>query len=149
MEIIELQSEPVVSVRVRVSPAEIGPAQQRILLLLFNHLNGHGVEPAGPPFMRYHRVEADELDLEIGMAVPHPLPGTEEIVAGELAGGKAAWAWHVGPYDRLPEAQQALRQWIASQGLSETGPLVEFYWTDPCAITDPAKWKTKLVCPVG
>jgi effector-binding domain-containing protein len=39
-------------------------------------LRQHGIEPAGPRFLRYHVIDmAGEMDIEVGVPVAAPLPG--------------------------------------------------------------------------
>ncbi|MBV8904635.1 MAG: GyrI-like domain-containing protein [Acidobacteriia bacterium] len=91
-----------------------------------------------------------QLTLEIGMPVG-AAPGTsdDEVKAATLPGGPAAATTHVGPYDKLPEAVQALGQWIQQQGLTPVGGPWESYITDPGQLPDPKDWKTEVFWPVN
>src|SRR5215207_9331534 len=50
---------------------------------IFSWLGKQGVEPAGPPFIRYHVINmAGKMDVEVGMPVENSLSGDERISAG-------------------------------------------------------------------
>jgi AraC family transcriptional regulator len=54
----------------------------------------------------------------------------------------------MGPYDKLPEAYEAMELWIQSQGLIAAGPPWESYVTDPSEHPDPKDWKTEIFWPL-
>src|SRR5918999_2070012 len=93
---------------------------------LFAWLGQHGVEPAGPPFIRYLEVDDAGEPLEIEVAAP-VATGTEPsedgpIRAGALPAGRYVTLLHTGPYrhDDVPDlgdAQAALRDWIEKEGI--------------------------------
>jgi effector-binding domain-containing protein len=95
----------------------------------------------------------DAINLEVGVELDSPCAGHEEVVSSATPGGTVATAVHFGPYDRLPEAHQAIRQWCAKHGYTLAGPNWEIYghwiheWCD-----DPTKIRTDvfyLVKPDG
>ena len=55
---------------------------------------------------------------------------------------------HMGPYDRLPDAHDALHVWLRENARDSAGPQWEVYWTDPGLEPDPSKWKTELMWPI-
>src|ERR687896_782350 len=68
---------------------------------LFAWLGQHGIEPAGPPFIRYLEVDRDGEPLEIEVAVPVAggVPeGDGQVRAGTLPAGRYATVLHTGPY---------------------------------------------------
>src|SRR5919106_5867516 len=65
---------------------------------LFAWLGQHGIEPAGPPFIRYHEVDHDGEPLEIEVAAP-VADGAEPdedgpVRAGVLPAGRYATLLH-------------------------------------------------------
>ena len=148
MEVRTLQSQPVASIRVTTTPAEIGSTLGQLLPEIWRHLEKLGVHPAGPPFARYHAHDAGQVDLEAGLPVPGPIAGDERIAAGELPAGEVVTTWHVGPYDTLSRAYEAVEAWIKERGREPAGAPWEVYWTDPGEVPDPNEWKTELLWPV-
>jgi effector-binding domain-containing protein len=129
---------------------------------LFARLGQHGVEPAGPPFIRYLEVDHSGEPLEIEVAAPVAGGAEPEVGgpvrAGTLPAGRYATLAHTGPYrhDDVPDlghAQAALRSWTEQQGIvtgrpSERGSslacCVEHYKVGPPMEQDWTKWETEL-----
>jgi len=141
--------QPVLSIRVKTRPGKIGATLVEILPEVHGYLKELRVAPAGPPFTRYYHFSAEEVELEGGLPVSKRIGGRGRIEAGELPGGLLAACWHIGPYDGLPAAHQALRTWLNEQGRKAAGPSWEVYWTDPAEVPNPAEWKTEVICPVA
>ena len=106
-----------------------------------------GVQPGGAPFVAYHNMDMEDLDLEIGFPFAQKVPGEGTILAGEIPGGKAAACVHVGPYDQLGAAYAALHEWMQAHGHVPTGVAYEVYLNDPQA-TPPAELQTWVVFPL-
>jgi effector-binding domain-containing protein len=128
---------------------------------LFAWLGEHGVEPAGPPFIRYLEVDHDGEPLEIEVAAPiagSAPEGDGQVRADTLPAGRYVTALHTGPYrsDDVPDlrdAQAALRSWIEQQGITTGRPserghslaaCVEHYRVGPPIEADWTKWETEL-----
>lgn len=122
---------------------------------LFGWLAGRGIQPAGPPFIRYHVIDMPaELDVEFGVPVVAAVPGDDRVRAGVLPAGRYVTLRHTGPYDGLVASNAALQDWAKARGITfgsrETGHgeawpgRVEHYLTDPSAEPDPAKWQVDI-----
>jgi effector-binding domain-containing protein len=68
----------------------------------------------------------------VGVEVGTGFPGQNEVVCSVTSTGDAATATHYGPYPKLGEAHQAIRQWCAAQGHRLAGTRWEIYghWVD-------------------
>jgi len=106
-----------------------------------------GVQPSGAPFVAYYNMDMEDLDMEIGFPFEQKLIGMGDVLAGEIPGGKAATCLHVGPYDQLGAAYEALHKWMQASGHVPTGVAYEFYLNDPQA-TPPTELQTQLVFPL-
>jgi effector-binding domain-containing protein len=148
IEIRTVTPQHVVSIRTKCHVAELGAMLSEILPEVWRYIRKSGVAPSGPPFTRYHGFDDDRVDIEGGLPVPMPLAGEGRIVAGTLPGGPVATTIHFGPYDKLPDAHDALHVWIHEQHKNSAGPQWELYWTDPGLEPDPSKWKTELMWPI-
>jgi len=82
-----------------------------------------------------------EMNIEIGVEVSQPFPGNDHIVASCTPAGLVATTAHIGPYNRLGDAYDALHRWVKANGYTLAGPSWEVYghWED-----DPAKLRTDL-----
>ena len=148
IEVKELPPQATVSVRVTIAPNEIGDTLGVIFPEVWGYLQGRGVQPAGPPFARYHDFNAERVDLEAGLAVAEPVEGAGRIQASTLPGGQIATTWHVGPYDTLTQAYRALESWMQEQKWTPAAAPWEVYWTDPGDMSNPEDLRTEVLWPV-
>ena len=128
---------------------------------LFAWLGEHGIEPAGPPFIRYLEVDdaGEPLEIEAAAPVANDAQQSDDTVrADSLPAGRYATLVHQGPYRHddvadLGDAQAALRTWTEQQGIttgraSERGlslaACVEHYKVGPPMEWDWTKWETEL-----
>ena len=87
----------------------------------------------------------DQINLEVGVELDTPFAGHGDVVGSATPAGAVATAVHLGPYGRLHEAHQAIREWCANHGHALAGPNWEIYghwlheWCD-----DPAKIRTDV-----
>ncbi len=104
------------------------------------------IAPVGAPFAVYDtlEIEAGSFGLTAGFPVPSGTQPRKKLQAGTLPGGKAAVTVHVGPYEKLPEAHRALREWMTQQGHEPSGPPWEVYLDNPR--TTLAEELTTRVC---
>jgi effector-binding domain-containing protein len=127
---------------------------------LFGWLGGHGVEPAGPPFIRFRQLDRDgePLELEVGAPVEGEAEGDERVRAGSLPAGLYLTMLHTGPYRSetapdLADARDRLIRWAAEKGIvysRETNSgltlpcCVERYLVGPVEEPDFTKWETEF-----
>ncbi|HET6327525.1 MAG TPA: GyrI-like domain-containing protein [Planctomycetaceae bacterium] len=73
-----------------------------------------------------------EINMEIGQEAFEPFSSTGDLFYSSTPGGEVITTAHIGPYDRLGEAHDALRQWAADHKRTFAGPNWEIYghWTD-------------------
>ncbi len=144
----ELGAQPTVAIRTTTSMAEIGNAMGPLFGEVSSYLHKKGAIPAGEPFTIYHKVEADQIDMECGMPVASPTEGEGRIAAGELPGGRAATVTHLGPYDKLGDTYAVLTAWVQEKGYKPAGSMWEVYFTDPTQEPDTSKWRTDIFQPI-
>jgi effector-binding domain-containing protein len=82
-----------------------------------------------------------EINLEVGAEVFQPFDGNERVSCSKTPAGIVATTVHMGPYDRLDGAHDAILRWCAENGHTLAGPSWEVYghWED-----DPAKLRTDV-----
>jgi effector-binding domain-containing protein len=82
------------------------------------------------------------INLEVGVEIDGSFSGSGEVVRSATPAGRALTTVHFGPYDRLPLAHQAIRDWAALHHEALAGPNWEIYghWTD-----DSSKLRTDVV----
>ncbi|WP_299657450.1 hypothetical protein [uncultured Tateyamaria sp.] len=86
-------------------------------------LGQSGIFFAGPQTALY-RVDGDDMEIRIGVALPKPLPGFQMF---EVAEATALHMRHCGPFDTLPGVYKALTAEVENRGLIRTGWAREVY----------------------
>lgn len=114
---------------------------------VFAVLARQGIEPVGPPFARYD-MRSDGFVMEAGAPIARPVSPEGRVIPGTLPSGPVAITTHVGPYDRLGDAVDALTAWVVAQGSTPAGAYWEIYYSDPILEPDPASWRTDVVLPM-
>jgi effector-binding domain-containing protein len=92
--------------------------------------------PAGIPFGVYHNLDMSALDVEAGFPVARVLPGKGEISASIIPGGKYTSTTHIGSYDSVQPAYDALTEWAKKNGYEPSGIAYEYYLNNPTANPD-------------
>ncbi|MET0291189.1 MAG: GyrI-like domain-containing protein [Steroidobacteraceae bacterium] len=137
-------ARPYAAIRTRMNrPAQVAALAPLIWAEVRSWLAFEGRLEAGPPFVRYHRVDSDgSVELEAGLTIFSPLhlatwSGSGRIATGVLPAGEYATLLHNGPYDELSSARDALGSWGREQGVLPAaltavpaGELIEFYLRD-------------------
>ena len=146
-ELIDRPLQPMVTIHthsaVQDLPQVLGQSYQSIL----QYLGEIGQHPAGAPFVAYHNMDMQNLDIEVGFPTPGELLGKDTIQAGKIPAGKAASCLYVGPYSTIGAAYDSLTRWMSDQGLEGTGVCYEIYLTDPTG-TAPDAQQTQIVMPL-
>lgn len=146
-ELVDRQAQPTLVVRTRAAverlPQILGPAWGRVMACA----GKAGGTPSDAPFVVYHNLDLQDLDLEIGCAFTRPLEGEGDVLAGEIPAGKVAQCVHVGPFDQTAAAYEALQAFVAERGLRVAGPAYEYYLDDPREVP-LEQLRTRVVLPV-
>jgi effector-binding domain-containing protein len=133
--------------RATLTVAEIGPwlgkAYGAVAALLADRQAG----PAGPPFARYHKLGKGRFEVEAGFPASSQIERDGDVQPSELPGGQAAVTVHVGPYDQMEPAYQALASWVNEHKGEPAGDAWEVYFSDPSSEPDPGTWRTEIVQP--
>jgi effector-binding domain-containing protein len=146
---------PYMGIRTQVSMEELGSGLiPRLHGEVIDYLQQQGVEPNGPPFMRFHVINmADKMDIELGWPVANALPGDGRVAAGALPTGRYASLIYTGIMNGIA-GNKALLDWGAEQGLvwdtyasdqgDGFGARYESFLTDPADEPDMSKWETEV-----
>jgi len=82
------------------------------------------------------------IQCDFGVEVTRTFETAGEVYATETPGGEAAVAVYRGPYNRINEAHDAIRKWMAANRRESAGHSWEIYG-DPTP--DPADTETTIV----
>ena len=155
-ELVSRELQPYASITNEVPMGSLGEQLPPQIGEVFGWLAARGIQPAGPPFWKYNRIDMDgELEVEVGVPTAEQISGDERVQGHMLPGGRYVLAEHVGHPDSLVDATGELLKWAQSEGLrwdmseSSGGELwaarVEEYLSDPISQPDMNKWQTNLI----
>ncbi|MDD7937230.1 GyrI-like domain-containing protein [Actinomycetospora lutea] len=134
-------------VQYEARPQDIGPKAVEAFRKVAVHLARIEVPIAGPAISIF---EADEDAFHVmsGFVVEREFEPGEGVEPYRLPEVEVATITHVGPYDELDKAYDALGQGVAARGrhVDDTGPMWEEYWSDPG--TSPAETRTVVFRPL-
>jgi effector-binding domain-containing protein len=109
-------------------------------------MEAQSIKPAGPPFALYRGMPTETVDVEAGFPVSTTVAAANGVRAGILPACRAVQAMHVGGYDTLGTAYEAVKQRMQEEGLEASDDMWECYLSDRS--TDPATWRTLVIWPV-
>jgi len=137
-----LAGRPLAVVRRRASSGDLARVVPDACGTVWNALRAQRITGAGRHVALYWD---HAINLEVGVELDGPYLGDGEVVGSATPAGTVATTVHFGPYARLGEAHQAIRQWCASHGCTLAGPNWEVYghWTDEWN-GDPSKIRTDV-----
>jgi effector-binding domain-containing protein len=138
----QLSSRPLAVVRRRARSQELSKVVPDACGAVWSVVRAQQIKGAGRHVALYLD---DQINLEVGVELDTPFAGHGEVIGSATPAGTVATAVHFGPYQRLHEAHQAIREWCARHGYERAGPNWEIYghWTDECS-SDPAKIRTDV-----
>jgi effector-binding domain-containing protein len=137
--LVTVEPQPLAAIAVHVAIPEIGtvfPTLDRIWAFVRgeNMQFGHNV-------FAYEVEDGMAYLAQVGVQVAAPFTGRDDIVCATSPAGEAAATVHIGPYDRLGAAHDAVGAWCTANGKQPAGPAWEVYgdWDE-----DPAKLRTDV-----
>jgi effector-binding domain-containing protein len=133
---------PTAVVRRRATLQELGKVVPQACGLVWNVVRSQNIKGAG----RHVAVFLDDvINVEIGVELETPFAGHGDVVGSAIPAGTVATTTHLGPYQRLGEAHEAIHQWCKDQGHTPIRPCWEIYghWLDEWN-NDPSKIRTDV-----
>jgi len=136
-------------VRTRTNLSDIAAVMGPSFEAVAGYLGPRGLLGQGPAIARYFEMDmgTGSVTVASGFLVARPVDGDGKVVPDELPAGEVATTTHMGAYDTLPEAYQAIAAAVAAQGreLDET-TMWEEYWSPPG--TPNEETRTEIFCPL-
>jgi effector-binding domain-containing protein len=148
IELVELRPQKVATIRRTVPRTGLGDFFAEVIPKLQAAIAAQGGKPAGPPYGRFYNGDPAAFDTEAGVPFTGPVKATGDVGVGELPGGTAAKAVHIGPYDTLPQEYPRIEAWLTENQKSPGSGPWESY-VDDMATTAHAKLRTEVYWPVG
>lgn len=133
----------IAAVQARVRIGEVGHSWKPALDQVWAFLKFDGsLKPGHNLFLYHHPARRDAaMDVDFGVEVDRRFEPVGNVRCVETPSGEIAWTTHVGPYDRLRGAHDAVHAWCAAQRREIGGASWETYgdWN-----VDPAKLETVI-----
>jgi effector-binding domain-containing protein len=111
--------------------AEIGPRMGPAFGAVMRYAGEHGIPVEGPAVGHYTKT-GDGFDVAAGFVVREPFVGDGTVVGMELPAADVVTTTHIGSYEGLTRAYEALVDWADHEGRSLDERVAwEEYWSGP------------------
>jgi hypothetical protein len=140
-----VHSRKLAAVRREVAPGAVGSAWEPAIGKVWPLIRSQpGLWTDGHNIFHYHHPTQPvaPIHCDFGVEVTRSFETAGEVYATETPGGEAAVAVHRGPYNRMSEAHDAIRKWMAANRRDSAGHSWEIYG-DPTP--DPTDIETTVV----
>jgi effector-binding domain-containing protein len=137
VELQHVESQPLAVVERRARQTELSKVVPDACGLVWNAVKALGIK-AG----RHVAVYRDcQINLEVGVEIDSSFAGSGSVIRSATPAGAVLTTAHFGPYNRLGDAHQAIRDWSARHQQTLAGPNWEIYghWTN-----DPSQLRTDV-----
>ena len=139
----DLQEQQVACMHSRILPSEI----PTFLTTAYSRVPAasaqQGLRLDGPPYARHRFEEDGTIDVEAGFPVSGVMVPSGDVGPGTLPGGHVITTLHVGAYDRVAGAYDALETYLSKNGYESAGAAWECYLDEP----DVPEPRTKVYQP--
>jgi effector-binding domain-containing protein len=143
--VLTVHARKLAAVRREVAPGAVGSAWKPALDKVWEFIRSQpGLRTDGHNVFLYHHPTQPgaPIKCDFGVEVTRPFDTAGEVYSTETPVGEAAVAVHRGPYNRMNEAHDAIRKWMAAKRRESAGHSWEIYG-DPTP--DPADTETTIV----
>ena len=167
MEIKTVEDQTTLMVRTITPVSDLPDLMGRVYGAIGAYMQEHGVPFAGNPYARYHNMDMEALDVEVGFPVPGDhaavagqrdveeanggtaprLPTGHDLKIGHLPGGRVVTGTHTGPYAAMETTYNALVAYAEKQKVRLTPWMYEYYLNSP-AETPETELQTQIVFPI-
>jgi len=131
VEVLQKNEQPTLSIRTKTQveklPVLIGESYGKMSA----YLKELGEFLEDVPFVAYHNMDMQNLDVEIGFPVAKALPGKGEIKSGVIPAGKIVFCMYRGAYSEMEPVYGEMSKWIEDNGHKAVGTAYEHYYNGP------------------
>ncbi|WP_165550209.1 GyrI-like domain-containing protein [Kribbella speibonae] len=139
-----IREQPAAVLRATLRRDEIRDRFDVAFSCVAGYLHRHGVAACGFPFSRDHLCPDGTYRVEAGFPVRSEIEGDGEVLPSSLPGGQVVVARHVGSYEDVADAYQAVDDWLKAEHAVRSGDAWEVYHG---AGGDRAGYRTEVVQP--
>ena len=130
IEVRQLERQDTAVVRAKCRLDQIGETLGGIFSEVWSLIGATGAQPTGVAFARY-APEAAEISIEAGFTVAAPIARGGRVEPGVLPGGEAAVCLHIGAYEDVTAAYEAVQAWMKEHQREPNGAPWEVYLSPP------------------
>lgn len=145
----EVPDEALLSIRGRMTMAEMPAFIGQSYAKLYGRLGELGVTTRGMPFVIYHAFGPGVVDAEVCVPLAAVVAESGEMTSRVLPATTVARTVHPGPYDGLGAAYTELYEWIRDHGFEVVGVARERYLNEPGPDVTPADYLTEIDVPIA
>ena len=146
IEVKNLQKHDVAAVKFRAAVSDLPQHMGGAFGAAIDYLARNGIQPEGSAVALYTPLPDNVFDVAAGFLVATPIEGDGHVVPVELPAGEVATTMHIGPYEGLPQAYEAVQAWMQREGRQPADMMWEEYLTGP--ETPPAETRTIVYWPL-
>lgn len=144
--ILKQLHQPTLTIRtttkVQALPQIIGQSYAKIA----SYLDELGETMTDIPFVCYHNLDMQNLDVEIGFTVSDSFAQKEDIKPSFIPEGYIVFCMYRGPYSEVGSVYDEMAAYITDNGYKAIGTSYEFYYNGPDF--PESELLTKIVMPV-
>ena len=119
------------SIRTRTSIAQLPPLIGASYGKLASYLAENQAMVADIPFVAYHNMDMQNLDVEIGFPVTMSFAGRGEIQPSKIPSGPQVFCLYQGSYHEIGPVYEEMAAWISQNGWEPRGTAFECYYNGP------------------
>jgi effector-binding domain-containing protein len=129
-----------------VPMAEVSAFYTNNLGSIYTAVGASGVDVAGKPCGIYYSWDEENGTADMCAAIPVgdkslKIEGYQTVT---MPAGRVVKVPYTGDYSGLPQVHNAIDNYMKAYNLTQDGPVVEEYITDPQSEPDPSKWLTNI-----
>lgn len=129
--LLEQPEVPTLAVRTRTRVQDLPLLIGKTYGSIAAYLGELGHHMAGIPFVAYHNMDMQDLDVELGFPVAQKLPGKGDIRSGAIPAGLNVACLYQGAYSGLQGPYGEMAAWIQERGFVASGVAYECYFNGP------------------
>lgn len=128
--IFKLPERNIISIRCRTSVDKIAKAIGESYQKLFKYLNEENEFLTDMPFVLYHNMDMQDLDIEIGIPVSKLFSEKDEIKSRIIPEGKVVSCMYLGAYNKMEPTYNEMFEFIKKNNIEAENIGYEYYYND-------------------
>ena len=128
IELVKIGKQPILSVRTTTNAASLPSAIGESFRKIAEYLKEIDELMSDVPFVAYHNLDPEDMEIEIGFPVPASFPGKGDAKASFLEETLAVFCMFLGSYSDMEPLYNEMTSWIEENGYRFSGAYYEFYY---------------------